>query len=152
MNMRPDLFRACILNMPFVDVLNTLLDESLPITAPDHIEFGNPIVDEEIYKLIHSYCPYQNLSNQEYPACLIQAQANDTRVPFWGVLKYIEKLRDLQQAPSNFPDFGSGNIVCKLGQDDGQGHFGSVDNDSNLNSLVYEYAWLDFLMFTKAAQ
>lgn len=63
MNMRPDLFRACILNQPFLDVLNNLLDDSLALSATDYLEFGNPIEDDQIFQLINSYCPYQNLSN-----------------------------------------------------------------------------------------
>lgn len=58
MNMRPELFRACILSVPFLDILNTLLDDSLALSNTDYLEYGNPIDDEEIYKLIHSYCPY----------------------------------------------------------------------------------------------
>ena len=58
MNMRPELFRACILDIPFLDVLNSLLDENLPLSATDHLEYGNPIKDEYFYKLSHSYCPY----------------------------------------------------------------------------------------------
>lgn len=58
LNMRPDLFRAAILNVPFLDVLNSLLDESLPLSATDYLELGNPINDERVYKLINSYCPY----------------------------------------------------------------------------------------------
>jgi oligopeptidase B len=69
--MRPELYKAVIMKVPFVDVLGGLLDESLPLALTDHCEFGNPIVDEEIYKLIASYSPYENLSNQEYPAVLI---------------------------------------------------------------------------------
>ena len=71
MNMRPDLFRACILNVPFLDILNSLLDETLPLSATDYLELGNPNTDSDIYKLINSYCPYQNISNQEFPAVLI---------------------------------------------------------------------------------
>ena len=114
MNMRPDLFRACVLNVPFLDVLTTLLDPSLPLTETDHLELGNPIEDREIYTAINSYCPYQNLSNREYPACLIQSSLTDTRVPIWGNLKFIEKLRDLAVEPTQFPDFGAKNILCKL--------------------------------------
>ena len=58
LNMRPDLFRACILNVPFLDVLNSLLEDSLPLSETDYLELGNPITDEKIYQLINSYCPY----------------------------------------------------------------------------------------------
>ena len=72
MNMRPELYRAVILNVPFLDVLGCLLDETLPLTVTDHCEFGNPIEDEESYRTIASYSPYENLSNQEYPAVLMK--------------------------------------------------------------------------------
>lgn len=58
MNSRPDLFRACILNVPFLDILNSLLDPNLPLSETDYLELGNPLIDEKIYELIHSYCPY----------------------------------------------------------------------------------------------
>jgi len=70
-------------------------------------------------------------------------------VPIWGTLKFIEKLREISQTPSQFPNFASNNIVCRISQDEGQGHFGSVDNDQNIASLAFEFAWLDYLMFAK---
>ena len=66
--MRPDLFKAVILQVPFLDVLNCLLDETLPLTSTDHLELGNPILDPKIYEQIASYSPYDNLTNKEYPA------------------------------------------------------------------------------------
>jgi oligopeptidase B len=71
LNMRPDLFRAVILEVPFLDVLGSLLDEELPLTKTDHLEFGNPIFDDASYKQIASYSPYENLTNREYPAVLM---------------------------------------------------------------------------------
>ncbi len=61
--MKPDLFRATVLNVPFLDVLSNLLEEDLPLSKTDHLEFGDPINDEKIYRLIHSYSPYDNLSS-----------------------------------------------------------------------------------------
>ena len=84
---------------------------------------------------------------KEYPACLIQSSLHDPRVPAWGTLKFVQKLRDLAQEPTAFPDFHSKNIVCRLINEEGAGHFGSLENDTNLGSLAYEFAWLDFLMF-----
>lgn len=74
LNMRPDLFKAVILEVPFLDVLTCLLDESLPLTLTDHLEFGNPIKDKQIYELIQSYSPYDNLSAREYPAVFLSMQ------------------------------------------------------------------------------
>jgi len=104
--MRPDLYRAVILNVPFLDVLGSLLDETLPLTLTDHCEFGNPIEDEEVYKLIASYSPYENLSIQEYPAVLMRVQMQDPRVPFFSTLKFVNKLRDLAKVPVKQPNFG----------------------------------------------
>jgi len=144
MNMRPDLYRAVILNVPFLDVLGSLLDETLPLTLTDHLEFGNPIDDEEIYKLIASYSPYENLSSQEYPAILMKVQMQDPRVPFFSTLKYVAKLRELAAIPSRQANFGQSNIVVRIKKEGG--HFGSVDNQENLNEEIEEFAWLDFLM------
>lgn len=71
----------------------------------------------------------------------------DPRVPSWGSLKFIEKLRDLAKNPEKFPDFGSKNIVVRLNKD--SGHFGTVDNDVNLAMETFEFAWLDYIMFKK---
>lgn len=73
----------------------------------------------------------------------------DTRVPLWGNLKFIEKMRYLAKDPAFFPDFGHKNIVFRLQDEEGQGHFGAVNNESNLAQLTYEFAWLDFLMFKR---
>lgn len=144
MNMRPDLYRAVILNVPFLDVLGSLLDETLPLTLTDHCEFGNPIIDEEVYKLIASYSPFENLSHQEYPAVLMRVQMQDPRVPFFSTLKYINKLRDVAKTPTNQPNFGQNNIVVKIKQEGG--HFGSVENNDNLTDEIEEFAFLDFIM------
>jgi oligopeptidase B len=144
MNMRPDLYRAVILNMPFLDVLGCLLDESLPLSVTDWCEFGNPTEDEEAYKLISSYSPYENLSAQEYPAVLMKVQMQDPRVPSFSTLKYIEKFRERAIKPSKYPDFGQNNFVVRIKKEGG--HFGSINNDENLMEEVQEFAWLDFLM------
>jgi oligopeptidase B len=145
--MAPELFRACVLNVPFLDVLTTLIDDTLPLTATDHLEFGNPNEDEKIYKLIHSYSPYENLSHREYPSTLLNISLEDTRVPHWGSLKFVEKMRDLAKSPNLFPDFGMKNIVVRFNKDGG--HFGAVDNDENLAMLTYEFTWLDYILFKK---
>jgi|LauGreDrversion4_2_1035121.scaffolds.fasta_scaffold25214_6 oligopeptidase B len=145
--MHPELFRACILNVPFLDVLSTLLDESLPLTVTDHLELGDPQNDEKAYKLINSYSPYENLTKREYPATLMNVSLTDPRVPYWGTLKFIEKLRDLAMTPTRFPDFGNKNIVVRLNKEGG--HFGDADNDVNLAMATYEFAWLDYIMFKK---
>jgi len=90
-----------------LDSLSSLLDESLPLTVTDHLEFGNPITDEQAYRTIAGYSPYENLSNQEYPATMISMQLNDPRVPAFGTLKFVEKFRDLAKDPERAPHFGN---------------------------------------------
>ena len=92
--MRPELFKACVLEVPFLDILTCLLDSKQPLAMTDYLEFGNPVQSKEIYESILSYSPYDNLSQKEYPAVFIQMSLNDPRVPAWGTLKFIEKLRD----------------------------------------------------------
>lgn len=145
--MHPELFRACLLNVPFLDVLSCLVDETLPLTATDHLEFGNPITDEKVYQLINSFSPYENLSKREYPSILMNVSLTDPRVPHWTNLKFIEKLRDMADAPQRFPDFGCKNIVVRLNKEGG--HFGALDNDTNLAMGTFEFAWLDYIMFKK---
>ena len=94
LNMRPELFKACVLEVPFLDILTCLLDSKQPLAMTDYLEFGNPVQSKEIYESILSYSPYDNLSQKEYPAVFIQMSLNDPRVPAWGTLKFIEKLRD----------------------------------------------------------
>lgn len=144
LNMRPDLFRACILDVPFLDVLTCLLDEKLPLTLTDHLEFGDPIRDEEIFKIISSFSPYDNLRHQEYPSTFLSMQLSDPRVPAWSTLKFIERMRDLAKEPKRFPNFGDKNFTVRINKQGG--HFGSTENDLNLHNLVQEFAWLDFLL------
>lgn len=147
LNLRPELFRAVVLNVPFLDVLSTLLDEELPLTATDRLEFGNPETSLKMYNSIKSLSPYDNLSSQEYPSVLVNMNMQDQRVPHWGILKFIEKLRHLSKEPTRFPEFASKNIVCRINEEGG--HFGSNDNSENLSQCIWEYAWLDFLLFQK---
>ena len=78
---------------------------------------------------------------------LMQLSLNDPRVPHWGTLKFIEKMRDLAKAPTLQPDFGAKNLVVRINKEGG--HFGSHENDQNLAMLTYEFAWLDYLMFKR---
>lgn len=111
------------------------------------MEFGNPIESEKDYKLIHSISPYENLAKQTFPACFIRTALDDPRVPFWGNLKFIEKLRDVAMVDERFPDFGDKNIVVRIDREGG--HFGTTSNNTNLAMATMEMAWLDFIMFKK---
>lgn len=91
-NMRPELFKAAIAEVPFVDVINTMLDESLPLTVGEFLEWGNPKVKNE-YDYMKSYCPYTNIAAKAYPNILVKTSINDSQVMYWEPAKYVAKLR-----------------------------------------------------------
>ncbi|XP_064302149.1 prolyl endopeptidase-like isoform X1 [Phalacrocorax carbo] len=92
-NTDPELIRAMVLQAPFVDVLNTMMQTHLPLTIEEQEEWGNPLADETCMEYIKSYCPYQNIKTQYYPSVFITAYENDQRIPLTGVLRYVQKLR-----------------------------------------------------------
>jgi oligopeptidase B len=92
-NLRPDLFRAIVAEVPFVDVLTTILDETLPLTVTEWEEWGNPVEDPEVYEYIKGYSPYDNVVPQPYPAILATAGLNDPRVSYWEPAKWVQRLR-----------------------------------------------------------
>jgi len=94
-NMRPDLFRAVVTYVPFVDVLNTMSDPSLPLTVGEFEEWGNPQVKAE-YDYMKTYCPYTNLKKGAYPALLVKTSFNDSQVMYWEPAKYVARLRTLK--------------------------------------------------------
>ncbi len=93
LNATPDLWGAAIVGVPFVDVLNTMLDADLPLTPPEWPEWGNPIEDKAAFELIRSYSPYDNISAQNYPPMLVSGGLNDPRVTYWEPAKWTAKLR-----------------------------------------------------------
>lgn len=93
LNRRPDLLGAAVADVPFVDVLNTMLDPSLPLTPPEWPEWGNPIEDPAAFATISGYCPYQNVTAQAYPPILAIAGVSDPRVTYWEPAKWVAKLR-----------------------------------------------------------
>jgi oligopeptidase B len=95
-NMRPDLFSAVVLNVPFVDVINTMLDETLPLTIGEFEEWGNPKVKKQ-YDYMKSYCPYSNLSAGSYPAILVKTSFNDSQVMYWEPAKYVARMRRMKR-------------------------------------------------------
>ncbi len=94
-NMRPDLFRAVLSHVPFVDVMNTMLDASLPLTVPEYEEWGDPN-QEEYFRYMLSYSPYDNLKPQNYPAMLVKTSLHDSQVMYWEPAKYVARLRTLK--------------------------------------------------------
>jgi oligopeptidase B len=93
-NIRPDLFRAIVAEVPFVDCLTTMLDDSLPLTITEWEEWGDPVHDPAMYDYIKSYAPYDNVAAQDYPALLVTAGLNDPRVQYWEPAKWVAKLRE----------------------------------------------------------
>src|SRR5205085_853649 len=92
LNLRPDLCKAAVLHVPFVDAVNTMLDPSLPLTIQEYLEWGNPNVKQE-YDYIKSYCPYTNVAAKAYQAMLVRTAFNDSQVMYWEPAKYVAKLQ-----------------------------------------------------------
>jgi oligopeptidase B len=94
-NMRPELFRAVLSHVPFVDLMNTMLDASLPLTVPEYEEWGDPN-DEAYFRTMLGYSPYDNLRAANYPAMLVRTSLHDSQVMYWEPAKYVAKLRTLK--------------------------------------------------------
>ncbi len=130
-NMRPDLFRAVISKVPFVDVINTMLDESLPLTVGEFEEWGNPKVKAD-YDYIKTYCPYTNLDSKSYPAMLVKTSFNDSQVMYWEPAKYIAKLRTLKT--------DSNPLLLKTNM--AGGHGGSSGRYDRMREIALDYAFI----------
>jgi oligopeptidase B len=130
-NMRPDLFRMVISHVPFVDVLNTMLDASLPLTVGEYEEWGNPQVEAD-YFYMKSYCPYTNLERKSYPAMLVKTSLNDSQVMYWEPAKYVAKLRTLKT--------DANPLLLKTNM--GAGHGGASGRYDYLREIALNYAFL----------
>src|SRR6185436_4318084 len=130
-NMRPDLFRAVLSKVPFVDVVNSMLDESLPLTVGEFEEWGNPKLKED-YDYISSYCPYTNLAQKAYPAMLVKTSWSDSQVMYWEPAKYVAKLRTLKTDAN----------VLLLKTNLGAGHGGASGRYDALRENAFDYAFL----------
>jgi oligopeptidase B len=130
-NERPDLARAVISHVPFVDVLNTMFDASLPLTVGEYEEWGNPQIPDD-YFYMKSYCPYTNLESGEYPAMLVKTGLNDSQVMYWEPAKYVAKLRALA---------GDGRLLL-LKTNMGAGHGGASGRYDYLREIALDYAFL----------
>ena len=130
-NMAPDLFAGIIAEVPFVDVLNTILDDTLPLTPPEWPEWGNPIADKEAYLNIASYSPYDNVTAQAYPNILAVGGLTDPRVTYWEPAKWVAKLRELKT---------DGNLVL-LKTNMEAGHGGASGRFDRLKEVALAYAF-----------
>jgi oligopeptidase B len=131
-NQAPDLFRAVVAHVPFVDVLNTMLDESLPLTPGEWPEWGNPITSKADFELIRSYSPYDQVTRQAYPPLMVTAGLNDPRVTYWEPAKWVAKLR-VTKTDKN-------PLIFKTNM--GAGHGGKSGRFAALEELSEEYAFI----------
>ena len=129
--MRPDLFKAVVANVPFVDALNTELDPSLMFTTQEWLEWGNP--NEKLYyDYMKSYDPYNNVKATNYPNILVRVGFNDPRVNYWEGTKWVAKLRAMKK--------DANTIILKVNM--GQGHMGSTGRYDRLRENAFEYAYV----------
>lgn len=130
-NMRPDLFRAVVSQVPFVDVMNTMLDASLPLTVGEYLEWGNPN-EKDAYFYMKSYSPYDNLAARRYPAMLVKTSWSDSQVMYWEAAKYVARLRTLND--------GGDPILLKTNME--AGHGGASGRYDALRETAFDYAFI----------
>jgi len=133
-NLRPDLFRAVLSHVPFVDVMNTMLDASLPLTVAEYEEWGNPNEPDD-FAYMHSYSPYENLDNVKpdvVPAMLVKTSLNDSQVMYWEPAKYVAKLRTIKQNKTP--------LLLHINME--AGHGGASGRYDYLKEIAFDYAFL----------
>jgi oligopeptidase B len=130
-NMRPDLFHAVIAQVPFIDVITTMLDASIPLTVMEYEEWGNP-EDEDYYHYMKNYSPYDNIEPRDYPHLLITAGLNDPRVQYWEPAKWTAKLREIK----------TDDNILLLKTNMGAGHAGKSGRYDYLKDIALTYAFL----------
>jgi len=137
-NMRPDLFKAVVAQVPFVDVLNTMLDASLPLTTSEYIEWGNPN-EKAAYDYMKQYSPYDNVGRKDYPSMLVKVSLNDSQVPYWEGAKLVARIRDMRT--NNNP------LLLKVNM--GAGHGGSSGRYDYLHEVAFDYSYMLWQMGVK---
>jgi oligopeptidase B len=130
-NRAGELFAGIVAEVPFVDVLNTMLDDKLPLTPPEWPEWGNPITDEAAFRTIRSYSPYDNVAAKDYPAILAMAGLTDPRVTYWEPAKWIARLRATMTS--------GGPVLLRTNM--GAGHGGSSGRFNRLDEVAIAYAF-----------
>ncbi|GLH72089.1 oligopeptidase B [Geothrix limicola] len=131
-NLRPDLFKAVHAAVPFMDVMNTMLDASLPLTVGEYLEWGNPN-EKAAFDYMRAYSPYDNLQKKAYPAMLVTSSFNDSQVMYWEPAKYVAKLRTLKT--DRHP------LLLKMKMEPA-GHGGASGRYDRLMDTAFEYAWM----------
>ena len=131
-NMRPDLFKAVVAYVPFVDVINTELDDTLPLTAGEWEEWGNPVKNKENFQYMLSYSPYDNVAAKDYPAMLVKTSLNDSQVLFHEPTKYVAKLRAMKTDKNP--------LLLKVNM--GAGHGGASGRYDALHEAAFDYAFM----------
>jgi oligopeptidase B len=130
-NLRPEVAKGMILKVPFVDVINTMMDASLPLTVGEYLEWGNPI-EKDAFKYMLSYSPYDNLAKKAYPALLVTTSLNDSQVMYWEAAKYMARLRAFND--------GAPESILKVNF--AAGHGGSSGRYDALREVAWDSAWL----------
>ena len=130
-NLRPDLFHAVVAEVPFVDVINTMLDDRLPLTTGEYEEWGNP-KDKVYYHYMKSYSPYDNLAAKDYPAMLVETSLNDSQVMYWEPAKYVARLRRLKTDRNP--------LLLRTNMD--AGHGGASGRYEFLREISFTYAFI----------
>lgn len=130
-NMRPDLFQVVVADVPFVDVINTMLDETIPLTVTEFEEWGNP-KDKKYFDYMLSYSPYDNVERKDYPHMLVTAGLNDPRVQYWEPAKWVARLRD----------YKTDNNTLLLKTNMGAGHGGASGRYERIKEMAFEYAFV----------
>ena len=129
-NMSPETFKAAIVQVPFVDVMNTMLDDTLPLTTEEWIEWGNPN-EKQAWDYMIQYSPYENIRKQNYPNMLVEVSLNDSQVPYWEGAKFVAKLREMK----------TDNNVVMLKTNMGAGHGGASGRYDRLKEIAFDYVY-----------
>ena len=130
-NIAPDLFECAILDYPYLDVVNTMIDPGLPLTTLEYKEWGNPQQQKD-FETIMAYSPYQNIKSQAYPPIIVFAGAQDFQTPTWQVLSSVARLRKANLSESK--------VLVKVGKG---GHVGTYPNGLRIKELLYQYLFME---------
>jgi oligopeptidase B len=132
LNMRPDLYRVVLAYVPFVDLMNTMSDASLPLTVPEYEEWGNPNRPDE-YRVMRGYSPYDNVAPRAYPIMLVRTSYNDSQVPYWESAKWVARLRATKTDPNP--------LLLKVKMEPA-GHGGASGRYDKLRDVAFDQTFL----------